>query len=38
MKTVASDTFYGNGKIGVEIVWGFYGENMVDQITRESPY
>ena len=28
--------FYG--KISQEIVWRFYGKNMVDQITRQSPY
>ena len=28
--------FYG--KINLEIVWGFHGQNMVDQITRQSPY
>ena len=28
--------FYG--KISLEIVWGFHGENMVNQITRLSPY
>ena len=26
------------GKICLEIVWCFNGENMADQITRQSPY
>ena len=26
------------GKISLEIVWGFHGENMVNQTTRQSPY
>ena len=25
-------------KISPEIIWGFHGENMVNQITRQSPY
>ena len=26
------------GKINLEIVWGFHGESMANQITRQSPY
>ena len=26
------------GKICLEIVWGFHGENMVNPITRQSPH
>ena len=38
-------TIYGNFMVkfivissSLDIVWGFYGENMVNQITRQSPY
>ena len=31
--SIESDTFYG--KISLEIVWGFHGENMVNQIARQ---
>ena len=35
-----SDNFYGDFmlKISPEIVCGLHGENMVNQITRQSPY
>ena len=31
------NTFYGDFmvKISLEIAWGFYGENMANQITRK---
>ena len=34
-----SDTFMEIlWQISLEVVWGFHGENMVNQITRQSPY
>ena len=35
-KVILSWRFYG--KISLEIVWEFLGENMVHKITRQSPY
>ena len=33
---ILSWRFYG--EISLKIVWGVHGENIVNQITRQSPY
>ena len=35
-ESVESDTFYGD--FMAKFVWDFHGENMVNQITKQSPY
>ena len=34
--TILLGQFYD--KISLQIVWGSYGESMINQITRQSPY
>ena len=36
--SLESDTFYGDGKINLELICGFHAENMLNQITRQCPY